>query len=40
MTSLSNLDLEDDSDKDEGRDGQCDGAEDGGSGSWLRCVLQ
>lgn len=34
--SFSNLDSNEDID----RDGQCDGAEDSGSGSWWRCVLQ
>lgn len=40
MTSLLNLDYEDDDDKDEGKDGLLDNTEDEGSGSWLRCVLQ
>lgn len=33
-------DYEDDDDSGEGKDTQSGGAEDGGSGSWLRCVLQ
>ncbi|GLD63816.1 pre-mRNA-splicing factor PRP46-like protein [Lates japonicus] len=33
-------DYRDDDDSDEGRDRRSDGTEDGGSGSWLRCVLQ
>ncbi|XP_035528521.1 pre-mRNA-splicing factor PRP46 [Morone saxatilis] len=33
-------DCEDDDDNDEAGDSRCDGAEDAGSGSWLRCVLQ
>lgn len=33
-------DYEDDDDSGEGKDTQPGGAEDGGSGSWLRCVLQ
>lgn len=40
MTSLSNLDLEDDADNDQGRDGRRDAADDGEAGSWMRCVLQ
>ncbi|XP_071326679.1 F-box/WD repeat-containing protein 7 [Trachinotus anak] len=33
-------DDDDDDDNDEGGDSPSDGTEDGGSGSWLRCVLQ
>nr|XP_020466488.1 uncharacterized protein LOC109966174 isoform X1 [Monopterus albus] len=33
-------DYEDDHDSDEGKDNRRDDAEDGGSGSWLRCILQ